>query len=162
MRCKKEKDASLVNDRVGEKPIYYGQQNGVFLFGSELTAIRKHPSFEGIIDKSSVSMFLKMNYIPHPHSIFKGISKLNPGCLIKIKLNGKEFEYSKKIEYWYLEKSVLEGKNEKFNGSDVEAVDTLEKILKDSISGQMISDVPLGLFFQVESTHPALLQLCNL
>ena len=143
---KKEKTLSLVNDRVGEKPIYYGQQNGVFLFGSELTAIRKHPSFEGIIDKSSVSMFLKMNYIPHPHSIFKGISKLNPGCLIKIKLNGKEFEYSKKIEYWSLEKSVLEGKNEKFNGSDVEAVDTLEKILKDSISGQMISDVPLGAF----------------
>ena len=87
-----------------------------------------------------------MNYIPHPHSIFKGISRLNPGCLIKIKLNGKEFEYSKKIEYWSLEKSVLEGKNEKFNGSDVEAVDTLEKILKDSISGQMISDVPLGAF----------------
>ena len=67
--------------------------------------------------------------------------------MIKIKLNGKEFEYSKKIEYWSLEKSVLEGKNEKFNGSDVEAVDTLEKILKDSISGQMISDVPLEISF---------------
>ena len=41
----------LARDRLGEKPLYYGWQNGVFLFGSELKALAAHPAFAGEIER---------------------------------------------------------------------------------------------------------------
>ncbi|NTW89070.1 MAG: asparagine synthetase B, partial [Desulfobulbaceae bacterium] len=42
-----ERTLTLARDRLGEKPLYYGRRNGVFLFGSELKALRAHPAFDG-------------------------------------------------------------------------------------------------------------------
>ena len=65
----------LVRDRMGEKPLYYGWQgegvNKVFLFASELKALKPHPSFKREINRNSIALQLRHNYIPDPYSIYK-------------------------------------------------------------------------------------------
>ena len=63
---RQEKKLYLARDRYGEKPLYYGWQNGTFLFGSELKALKKHPSFQGKIDRNALNLFIKYSYIQGP------------------------------------------------------------------------------------------------
>ena len=44
---RREQMLHLVRDRIGEKPLYYGWVGEVFLFGSELKALRAHPAWYG-------------------------------------------------------------------------------------------------------------------
>ena len=75
---RREQALFLARDRMGEKPLYYGWQRGVFLFGSELKALKAHPAFEGEIDRNAVALQMRHSYIPAPHSIYHGIYKLPP------------------------------------------------------------------------------------
>ena len=81
---------TLARDRIGEKPLYYGWQGGgnerVFLFGSELKALKAHPAFAADIDRVALCLLLRHNYIPAPYSIYQGIAKLEPGCLLSVSL----------------------------------------------------------------------------
>jgi len=76
-----ERRLHLVRDRLGIKPLYWGWSRGALLFGSELTALRRHPSFEARLDRDAVASFLRFNYVPAPHAIFEGFRKLEPGCI---------------------------------------------------------------------------------
>ena len=67
---------TLARDRVGIKPLYYGWSGNDFLFGSELKALRAHPTFQNEIDRGSVALLLQYCYIPAPYSIYRGVSKL--------------------------------------------------------------------------------------
>ena len=68
----------LVRDRLGEKPLYYGWLGEVFVFGSELKALRAHPNFDREVDRNALALYLRHNYIPAPYSIYQGISKALP------------------------------------------------------------------------------------
>ncbi len=81
---REEKCLVLGRDRFGEKPLYYGWQNGDFLFGSELKALTAHPTFKAEVDRNSLTLLLRHNCIPAPYSIYKGIFKLPPGNLLRI------------------------------------------------------------------------------
>ena len=65
-----KKELILARDRVGEKPLYYGWQgiglDRVFIFGSELKALRAHPGFENKLDSNSVHLYLKYSNVPAP------------------------------------------------------------------------------------------------
>lgn len=141
--------ASLIlgRDRMGEKPLYYGWQgkgrHTVFLFGSELKALRPHPAFEGTIDRGALSLQMRHNYIPAPHSIYEGISKLPPGHLLTVSLQQRE---EKTWAYWSVAQAAESGAADSFQGSPEQAVDALEKLLKDAVRQQMVADVPLGAF----------------
>ena len=67
---------SLVRDRMGEKPLYYGWQGKSFLFSSELKAMKYHPDWQGNINRDSITLLLRHNCIPAPHTIFEDIYKL--------------------------------------------------------------------------------------
>lgn len=152
----------LGRDRIGEKPLYYGWQRGdegaAFLFGSELKALRAHPAFEGSIDRGALSLLLRHNYIPAPYSIYQGIFKLRPGCLLEVSLGRRE----PRIEaYWSVANAAEAGTANVFAGDSREAVDELELLLKDAVGQQMMADVPLGAFLSGgvdSSTIVALMQ----
>ena len=155
-------DLTLVRDRMGEKPLYYGWQGSgnerVFLFGSELKALKAHPNFAAEIDRSSLSLLLRHNYIPAPYSIYQGIAKLAPGCLLSVSLRQRELKICK---YWDAIEVARAAVAHPFAGTADQAVDFLEVLAKDAVRQQMMADVPLGAFLSGgidSSTVVALMQ----
>lgn len=157
---RQQKTLTLARDRIGEKPLYYGWQKGVFLFGSELKALKAHSAFEKIIDRNAITLLFRHSYIPAPYSIYQGIHKLLPGHYLTIPTDKQSVPES--ISYWSFNDTVAAGLTQPFVGTDTEAVDLLEKQLKDSIGLQMLADVPLGAFLSGgidSSTIVALMQV---
>ena len=154
---RQERQLSLVRDRIGIKPLYYGRVNGAFVFGSELKAIRAFPGFNNPVDRNSLTLYLRHNYIPAPYSIYQGIFKLEPGRILTIDRKGK----TKSICYWSAPQVVEDAIANPFTGNESEAIDELDAFLRDSINLRMISDVPLGAFLSGgfdSSTVVALMQ----
>ncbi|WP_442112994.1 asparagine synthase (glutamine-hydrolyzing) [Pseudomonas sp. NUPR-001] len=135
----------LARDRLGEKPLYWGWQGKTLVFGSELKALKAHPSFSASVDRGALSLLLRHNYIPAPYSIYKGIKKLLPGHFVSIPC-GEEGRKAETHAYWDMNAVVESGLRTPFIGTDEDAVQTLEGILSKSISEQMLADVPLGAF----------------
>lgn len=153
---------TLARDRIGEKPLYYGWQgrggDAVFLFGSELKALRAHPAFENAINRGALSLQLRHNYIPAPYSIYAGISKLPPGAMLTVSDRQRE---PRVWTYWSGQQQAESGAGEPFTGTPEQAVDELESLLKDAVRAQMMADVPLGAFLSGgvdSSTVVALMQ----
>ncbi len=134
---------TLGRDRMGEKPLYYGWSGKSFLFASEMKALRVFPGFKGEIDRDSVALFLRHNCVPSPYSIYKGVRKLPPGCLLEVRPGSAEGTLH---EYWSLKETAERGVREPFTGSFEEAGKSLEALLRESVLLRMESDVPLGAF----------------
>lgn len=136
----------LARDRLGEKPLYYGWVGSAFAFSSELKALKFLPEWQGSIDRNSLSMFLAWGCIPGAHSIYSNIRKLPPGTLLRIDRTVPIGAFPQPEEYWSARNAAVSGIERPFRGSDVEATDELERLLKRSVAGQMIADVPVGAF----------------
>lgn len=138
---------TLARDRLGEKPLYYGWQGqgsgATFLFGSELSALRRHPAFSGEVSRDALALFMRHNYIGGEHSIYVGIRKLPPGHLLTLSLLKRE----PVLQVWWSGAEVAAlGADNAFAGSPEQAVDALEILLRDAVGQQMRADVPLGAF----------------
>jgi asparagine synthase (glutamine-hydrolysing) len=132
---------NLVRDRLGEKPLYYGWQGNTFLFGSSLKALKQHPSFLGRLDLDALAQFLQHSYVPAPHSIYRGISKLQPGTVLSLRYGDRETRCS---NYWSAHLIAQMGQRDTFEGNDLEAEEELDRLMHQSIAGQMMADVPIG------------------
>lgn len=153
----------LVRDRIGEKPLYYGWMGKTFLFGSELKALRAYPGWRGEIDRNALTLFMRHDYIPAPHTIYQGIHKLLPGTILSLSRdtvwNAKKS--CRPVAYWSVRDVAGRGLDNQYVGSSIEAADELETLLKDSVKQQMVADVPLGAFLSGgvdSSTVVALMQ----
>ena len=163
---KHEKTLLLARDRMGEKPLYYGWQHkdgesnacGVFLFASELKALKQHPYFNSEINRDALCLLMRHNHIPAPYTIYKNIAKLEPGCILSVSLAKPVPVVS---NYWSFSNVVQTASGNLYSGTLTEAVDDLECLLKNSVKQQMTSDVPLGAFLSGgidSSTIVALMQ----
>lgn len=156
-RC--DRTLTLVRDRLGEKPLYYGSQNGVFLFGSDLRALKAHRKFQGRVDRNALTLFLRHGYIPAPYSIYEGVRKVLPGTILTLPLEGKNPSCE---QYWNLEDVIFAGEANPYRGTPAEATDELERRLSAAVLRQMTaSDVPVGAFLSGgvdSSTIVALMQ----
>ncbi len=154
---KKEQILYLVRDRLGIKPLYWGRFGGLFLFGSELKALRSHPGWKPEINRDALSAYLRHNYIPAPSTIYKDVFKLQPGCILTMR-TGEE----PRIEtYWDVASVIKECSEKKSDFNDAEAIQTLEDLLRDAVGRRMVADVPLGAFLSGgidSSTVVALMQ----
>ena len=157
---RQERTLHLARDRAGEKPLYYGWQNGVFLFGSELKALKAHPDFRGDIDRDAINLLLRHGYIPAPYSIYRGLRKLRPATVLT--LQGPASEPREEVTpYWSYADAAIAGQRQPFSGNETDAADALDRLLRDAIAGQSIADVPVGAFLSGgvdSSTIVALMQ----
>ncbi|HLJ62643.1 MAG TPA: asparagine synthase (glutamine-hydrolyzing), partial [Stellaceae bacterium] len=148
---------TLMRDRLGIKPLYWGRFGELMLFGSELKALRAHPGWVPEINQGVASAFLRFAYVPAPHSIYTQVKKLEQGTLLILGAGGEE-----RIErFWSFPEIVREGQARRIDVSDDEATDQLEGLLKDAVGRRMIADVPLGAFLSGgvdSSTVAALMQ----
>jgi asparagine synthase (glutamine-hydrolysing) len=133
----------LARDRMGEKPLYFGKQNGTFLFGSELKALKAHPEFHAEINRDALALFMRHNYIPAPYSIYQHIRKLKPAHFVVVSDQGKSI--SEQQCYWDLT-SVAENGLKNQITDEQQALEQLEGLLLDSVKRRMMADVPLGAF----------------
>ena len=151
---KAEQALFLARDRVGEKPLFYGTSNGVFLFGSELKALKAHPSWEGAIDRDVLALFLRHAYVPDPFCIYKGMHKLPPAHWIRITQAGM----GPAVCYWNFDALTQAPRTQ---ASDTEVIHQLHDQLTQAVGMRMQSDVPLGAFLSGgidSSTVVALMQ----
>lgn len=151
---------SLVRDRLGVKPLYYGWLGSVFLFGSELKALRAHPAFVSEIDREALTLYLRHNYIPAPYSIYQKISKLPPGSILTLGANGQG-AMPEPRPYWSAYPVAEGGASRPIPGNDQELIEQLDACLRTSVRERMIADVPLGAFLSGgvdSSTIVALMQ----
>jgi asparagine synthase (glutamine-hydrolysing) len=135
----------LVRDRLGIKPLYYGRVGSSLAFASELKAFRALPEFSEEIDRDALALFLRHNCIPAPHSIYKGIRKLPPGTILTIADPIGDAD-AEPVAYWSARDVAERGLADPFTGSDAEATDALEELLRDAVRLRMVADVPLGAF----------------
>ena len=159
---REERVLHLVRDRIGEKPLYYGLHKGALLFASELKAIMAYPGFHGEVDRNVLAEYFRYSSIQAPFSIFKGIFKLPPGSTLRITQDSiLKGSLGTPKTYWSFLDAIVSGKENPFEGSISEVGDELERLLKQSVSGQMLADVPVGAFLSGgvdSSTVVALMQ----
>ncbi|MFL1907922.1 asparagine synthase (glutamine-hydrolyzing) [Plesiomonas shigelloides] len=157
---KQEQQLTLARDRLGEKPLYWGWCGDTLLFGSELKALKAHPAFNTQVDRGSLSLLLRYNYIPAPYTIYQGIEKLPSGQYVQIKKGQLRADVQRKA-YWQFNQAIERGLANPFIGTDTQATDLLEQTISQAVNGQMLSDVPLGAFLSGgvdSSTVVALMQ----
>ena len=135
----KSKTLWLGRDHLGVKPLFYGQFEGLTIFGSEIKALTAHPGWNKRINVSVIAEYLNRDYIPAPDSIYEGIFKLMPGSLVRIDHNGSK----KDIGYWTLEDVIAKSRHNQFEDIN-DASNALSKLLVETVGRQMVSDVPLG------------------
>lgn len=156
---RKKRALYLARDRVGEKPLYYGfVQGNHFVFASDLNSIMALDGFDNPINTGVLGQYFRYGYIPAPYSIYENIYKLEPGKILEIKYPFHAFD---KKTYWSMSETAVWGQEHLFRGSEEEAAEELERLLKESIRGQMVADVPVGAFLSAgidSSTVVALMQ----
>ncbi len=155
---RREHRLHLVRDRLGIKPLYYGRAGRVFLFASELKALRAHPAFSNSIDPAAVALFMRYGHVPQPYSIYQQIHKLTPGTILTV---ASDITDAVPRAYWSAREIAEAGVQNPYPGNEPEAFVELEALLRDSIRLRMIADVPLGAFLSGgidSSTVVALMQ----
>jgi asparagine synthase (glutamine-hydrolysing) len=151
-----ENELWLARDRFGEKPLYYGWHGNVLLFGSELKALAAVVGFSPDIDRQALGMLVRKISIPAPSTIYRGIKKLTPGSVLRIR-GGQD--RPEPLRYW--DPATVASGTEVNPPRGEEVVDELEELLTAVVKSRMESDVPLGAFLSGgvdSSTVVALMQ----
>ncbi|MGB9115063.1 asparagine synthase (glutamine-hydrolyzing) [Bradyrhizobium sp.] len=157
---KRERTLTLIRDRLGIKPIYWAKIGGLFMFGSELKALRQHPGWTPRIKPEAVASFMRHNYIPAPNTIYQDVYKLEPGTILTLAF-GREPQLQR---FWDARQVALDGTRNPLDADDATLIDRLEDILVDAVGKRMMADVPLGAFLSGgidSSTVVALMKAAN-
>ena len=135
---RKIKKVFLARDRVGIKPLYFGQIRGQIFWSSELKSIEKffESSKELELDKTALYDFLTYLYVPTPKSLYKNVYKLEPGKFIAMDVQGLKIS---KHTYWEL-------KVDSVHMPHAVAKERVLDILSRSVKQQMMSHVDVGFF----------------
>lgn len=144
---RKHRMLTLIRDRMGEKPLYFGWLGAgaqrTFVFGSELKALRAHPAFDARIDRAALKRYAERMVLRGSSTIYDGLRKVSPGAMVV--LDAVSAEPREEI-YWSVAEAAERGLRDRFTGSPEDAVRELETILSRAVAGQMVADVPLGAF----------------
>lgn len=154
-----ERTLALVRDRLGVKPLFWSVTDSGLCFGSELKALRRFPGFVRRVDRRAVAEYLGAYCVPAPRSIYEGTFKLEPGTIATFTSSKGQPTFRR---YWSAAEVARSGLRKPFRGSEAEAIDELERLLKEVIGLRMIADVPLGAFLSGgvdSSTVVALMQV---
>ena len=130
-----KKQLFMARDRLGVKPLFYHNENGSLLFGSEIKAILAHPKMKAEIDQEGLREIFGLGPSRTPgHGVFRGISELRPAHACIFNQNG-----FKQWRYWNVD-------SQKHNHSLQETIENVSFLVRDAIKRQLVSDVPLCTF----------------
>ena len=133
---RKTRTLVLARDRLGIKPLFYRQDSSSLVFASELKSLLE-PGFPRTVDMQALHDYLSYNYIPGPRTIFRGISKLQPGYQLIYRDGCISVD-----KYWDV--NPVWGKRQEADKEEL--AEALLERLRDSVRSHLVSDVPLGVF----------------
>jgi len=133
---KNKKELFGARDHFGQKPFYYCNMNGTFMYGSEIKSFLYNSDFVKEVNKDSLKPYLTFQTSVLEETFFKGVYKLLPGHYFKYNLESNDF-YTKK--YYQI---VFDAKNEDFDS----LVKKIDDTITSSIDTHMISDVEIGSY----------------
>ncbi len=133
------RELTLVRDRIGVKPLYWGRFGSLFMFASELKALRTHPNCTARINHDAVAAYMRYLYVPTPLSIYENVFKLEAGTMLTVNAHGQTSR-----RYWSLLDVIHAGIEDRLPVRDL--IPALEDTIGRAVSRQMVSDVPLGAF----------------
>lgn len=136
------RELSLIRDRLGIKPLFVYHRDGLVSFGSELKALHAGPEFDGTLNTSALTSYLRYLYVPAPQSIFRHVIKLSPGHILTIADPTAPLPGSS--PFWSAETVAREGQEAQSCAADEDAIAELETLLKEAVQLRMQADVPLG------------------
>ncbi len=130
----------LYRDRVGKKPLFYSFKDGLFLFASELKSILKHPIMHSSqrVDRSTISTFLQLGYIPQPKTFYKDIYKFPAG---HYGILSSKLEFSI-LPYWNVAHQLTTSRPT----TEASAFRKLKELVTDAVHSRLVADVPVGIF----------------
>lgn len=135
---KEKNEVFIARDRLGIKPLFYGELSGDnFVFGSELKSLKIHPNFNSSLRTESTEEYFALGYIPEPYTIYKNVMKLEPGHTLLINTSTGKIENN---QYWNIEF------NSDYKGSFNDASRELDARVEEAVRIRMRADVPLGAF----------------
>jgi len=147
------RELTLVRDRFGEKPLYYGWQGPSLLFGSDLAALRQHPHWQGGVDRQALSLLLRHNYVPAPYCLHPGLRKVPPGTTLTWTWGDHGPQAGAMPEpqaYWKVRECAGQTRGTSrelfIPGSESTWVDQAQDLLAQAVAGQMVADVEVGAF----------------
>lgn len=135
---RKEKQLFLARDRYGIKPLYYAEKNGVFAFGSECKAILDHPAFDARMDKRALLEYFTFQNLFTDRTLFEQIKLLPAGHILRVSSPERKI---RRTEYWDFNFQEPETCKD-----DREYTEELERLFKQAVSRQLVSDVEVGCY----------------
>ena len=132
--------AYLARDPLGEKPLCYRARGSELAFASEIRALEASTP-DMALCPDALSLYFRYGYIPAPYAVFDEVAKLPPGSLLTWREGGEP-----QITAYYALADAIEAARADPLTDDVEAIDTLDGLLRSAIGDQMMADVPLGAF----------------
>ena len=133
----------LARDRFGEKPLHYAWLGQSLVFASELKAITQHPDFTPRLDRTALTEYVRLGYVPAPRTIYEGVQKLPPGMLLTV--DAKTGTRPAPRTYWSAADVAQAGVKDPFP-TEKAALDALDAVLRTAIQRSTVADVPVGVF----------------
>jgi asparagine synthase (glutamine-hydrolysing) len=125
----------IARDALGIKPLYYRRSDTELIFASEAKAILAVPGISARLDEKSLAQYLAVGYVNAPASIFEGIAKLEPGCMLIAESDAV------RVEKYYRLPAATDG-----HRTESQWVEEVREGIERSVGDQMVSDVPIGSF----------------
>ncbi len=137
---REKQQMTLIRDRLGIKPLYWGIINGSFFYGSELKTLRAKPGWDPTLDRNALTQYLRFNYVPDPLTIYEDVSKLPPGHKLEFR---PRHEGSPRVTPYWSVNDAVDGPRQSYQ--DDAAIQKLDELLGDAVERRMVADVPLGV-----------------
>ncbi|MGD0090279.1 MAG: asparagine synthase (glutamine-hydrolyzing), partial [Planctomycetota bacterium] len=128
-------------DRMGKKPFYYYQKDGLFVFASEMKALLQHPAVKPEVDPQAAARYFLHEFVPAPYAIFKGTRKLGAAQCLTYHLDTGELAVR---TYWDMYRSEEPPPQDHTSEEDWGA--RIRQSLETVVRRRLVSDVPLGVF----------------
>ena len=134
---KTAREIVIGRDRMGIKPLYYTEQAGQLIFGSEMKVLLAHPQISREVDLIALNEYLTFEYVPTPHTILRHIHRLEPGHILRFNAQGLQLH-----QYWNISLTRSESRPP-VNWRDYASM--LFQTLKNAVQKELVSDVPVGV-----------------
>lgn len=127
----------IARDHFGIKPLYWYHDNQKVVFGSEIKALLAHPEIAAESDTGNLYEYLTFQFVIGEGTMFRNIFKVKPGHYMTMNLNSWDINT---VKYW-----EPNFKLDLFHTEEYFIVE-LQKVLDETISQQLRSDVPVGTY----------------